>query len=307
MNGLLSAEGKRTVFQVGNVEIGGQPGELATTLIGSIFYERDKTVEDPVKGKFDEKRARDLIQKQVDLSERTGNPHMVDVMGITPVAMEKYIDFVSELTNSPIVIDSTSAEAKISSIKYAKEIGLIDRVVYNSISCHTREDELSAIEEAGVKSAVVLAFNPANAWPAGRIAILAGEHGENCLLDTVKNAGVKNILIDAVSIDVPGIGLTAEAVKLIRSHFDFPAGAAPCNAVLEWERVKEFGPQARNINSAGAAIVLQMAGANFILYGPIRMSEVIFPACAMTDAIIAYDMRKHGVKPSRKHPLYRIF
>ncbi len=76
---------------------------------------------------------------------------------------------------------------------------------------------------------------------------------------------------------------------------------------MEWERVKEFGPQARNINSAGAATILQMVGANFILYGPIRMSEVIFPSCAMTDAIIAYAMRKHGVKPNRQHPLYKIF
>jgi tetrahydromethanopterin S-methyltransferase subunit H len=58
------------------VEIGGQPGELGTTLIGSIFYERDKTVEDSAKGTFDKKRAKELIEKQSALSEKTGNPHM---------------------------------------------------------------------------------------------------------------------------------------------------------------------------------------------------------------------------------------
>jgi tetrahydromethanopterin S-methyltransferase subunit H len=307
MTGLIKSNGKRPKFKIGNLEVGGNPGELPTVLIGSIFYERDKTVEDSAKGVFDKKRGKKLIERQCDLSEKTGNPHMVDVMGLTAEAMRNYIDFVADLTDAPLVVDSTSAEAKISSIEYSKEIGLIDRVVYNSITYYSKPEEIAAIKETGVKSAIVLASNPANAWPRGRVEVLEGKAEKEGLIDIAQNAGIQNILIDAVAIDVPGIGITAEAVQLINERFDYPAGAAPCNAVLEWKSVKELSDKARNINSASAAVILQMAGADFILYGPIRMSEVIFPAVAMTDAVIAYAMRKHGSKPGKQHPLYKIF
>jgi len=53
---------------------------------------------------------------------------------------------------------------------------------------------------------------------------------------------------------------------------------------------------------------MQYAGANFIVYGPIERSEVVFPAAAMTDAIIAYNVRIHGIKTKTKnHPLFKIF
>jgi tetrahydromethanopterin S-methyltransferase subunit H len=51
-----------------------------------------------------------------------------------------------------------------------------------------------------------------------------------------------------------------------------------------------------------------MGGADFIFYGPIKYAEVAFPACAMTDAIIAYRAMRHGIRPKVKsHPLYKIF
>jgi tetrahydromethanopterin S-methyltransferase subunit H len=49
-------------------------------------------------------------------------------------------------------------------------------------------------------------------------------------------------------------------------------------------------------------------GANFVLYGPIELSEVVFIACAMTDALIAYAAKKQGiVTKTKNHPLYKIF
>ena len=52
------------IYDIGGIKIGGQPGELPTTLIGSIFYEGQKMVEDPKKGVFDRARAEELIGKQ---------------------------------------------------------------------------------------------------------------------------------------------------------------------------------------------------------------------------------------------------
>jgi hypothetical protein len=52
---------------------------------------------------------------------------------------------------------------------------------------------------------------------------------------------------------------------------------------------------------------MQYAGANFILYGPIERSEVVFPAAAMTDAIIVYNVRIHGIKKRRITSFLKFF
>lgn len=51
-----------------------------------------------------------------------------------------------------------------------------------------------------------------------------------------------------------------------------------------------------------------MMYADFILYGPIEFAGAVYPACAMTDAIIAYTARKLGTRPKvSRHPLSKIF
>jgi tetrahydromethanopterin S-methyltransferase subunit H len=201
-------------------------------------------------------------------------------------------------------------EVKIEGIKHAAEVGLLNRVVYNSIWYKTYEEELTAIKEVGVKSALLLTFNPSNAWPKGRLEMLHGKESndQESLLKIAEKAGVENTLIDGATFDVPSVGLVAEAATLIKQEFGLPAGGAPCNAVLEWTRVKEYGKLAKKICMASSVTVLQRAGADFILYGPIKNAEIIFPAAAMVDAMIAYAMRKHKVKTrTREHPLYKIF
>lgn len=51
--------------------------------MGSMFYEGHKIVKDPIHGIFDEKRTERLIRTQEEMSEKTGNPHMV-VLELAP-------------------------------------------------------------------------------------------------------------------------------------------------------------------------------------------------------------------------------
>ncbi|WP_287589023.1 tetrahydromethanopterin S-methyltransferase subunit H [Candidatus Borrarchaeum sp.] len=306
---MFKFENEQKIFHIGDVEVGGQPGELPTVLIGTIFYHGDKIVENEKTGAFDKQKAEEFIEKQSELSEKTCNPVMLDVVGTSPEAICKYIDFVANLTDAPILVDSSFMDVKIEGIKHAAEVGLLNRIVYNSIWYKTYEEELTAIKEVGVKSALLLTFNPSNAWPKGRLEMLYGkESNDQSLLKIAEKTGVENTLIDGATFDVPSVGLVAEAATLIKQEFGLPAGGAPCNAVLEWTRVKEYGKLAKKICMACSVTVLQRAGADFILYGPIKNAEIIFPAAAMTDAIIAYAMRKHKVKTrTREHPLYKIF
>ncbi len=305
---LFKFEKEQEVFDIGGIKIGGQPGEFPTVLIGTIFYEGHKIVEDERKGLFDKQKAEKLINTQEELSEKTGNPHMIDPLFLTSEAMKKYIDFVAEITDAPFLLDSTSEDVRIAAVKYASEIGLIDRVVYNSIAYTYTEEEFSAIAEAKLKAAIILSFNPDNTWPEGRMEFLKGSADNRGVLDLTKGSGIKKVLIDTAVLDVPSVALAARAIYLVKNELGLPAGLAPLNAVLEWERVKELGIYAKNVCSAGSISFSQVMGADFILYGPIKNSEIVFPVCAMTDAMIAYNARSHGIRPKvKEHPLRKIF
>lgn len=301
-------ESQQKVFDIAGVKVGGQPGEYPTVLIGSVFYEGHKIVKDPLRGEFDAKQAGSLIDRVNEIAAKTGNPYMLDVVGSATTAIQRYIDFVADATDAPILVDSTLADVKIAGIRYAAETGLLDRIVYNSITHHAKKEEIEALRNIKAKSAVVLAYNPRNVWPRGRVEILQGDPPERGLLKVAEEAGIENILVDTAVLDAPSIGLAAEAVSLVKEEFGLPCGGGPLNAILEWRRVEELGDHAQDACAASAVVTMQNAGANFILYGPIGKANVIFPAAAIADATIAYAARLHGVRPKTKeHPLYKIF
>ncbi|MEM2630161.1 MAG: tetrahydromethanopterin S-methyltransferase subunit H, partial [Candidatus Bathyarchaeia archaeon] len=82
---------EQKIFEIGKVKVGGIPGERPTVLIGSIFYAREKIVIDHKKGEFDKDKAENYIKMQEEYSDKTGNPHMVDVGGSTNEAIIKFL------------------------------------------------------------------------------------------------------------------------------------------------------------------------------------------------------------------------
>jgi len=305
---LFKFEKEQKMFRVGNFQVGGQPGELPTVLIGTIFYQDDKIVENEKTGEFDKQKAEEFIAKQSELSEKTGNPCMIDVVGFSPEAICRYIDFVANLTDAPILVYSPSTDVKISAIQHSAEVGISNRIIYNHIAYFTKEEEVTSLREAEIKSAVILAFNLSNPRSTGRIEILNGTSTQESLLQLAERSGVENILVDGAPCDIPGVGMAAKAIHLIKDNFGLPAGGTPYRQLLQWTRLKEYGVVAKKTCMASCLTVLQHAGADFLLYGPIKNAEITFPAVAMTDAIIAYAMREEGIKTKTKnHPLYKIF
>ena len=156
---MFKFEKEQIVYDIAGVKIGGQPGEYPTVLIGSIFYEKHKIVSDPMKGEFDREAAEKLIKKQEELYDKTGNPFIVDVVGLSPEALERYIDFIADVTEAPFLVDSFSPNVRLSAIKYAIEVGLKERAIYNSIDNHVSEEETSSLRDLGVESSVLMAYN----------------------------------------------------------------------------------------------------------------------------------------------------
>ena len=306
---MLRFEREQRVFDIAGVKVGGQPGEYPTVLIGSIFYEKHRIVSDPLRGKFDEAVAESLIKRQEELFDKTGNSFILDVVGLNSEALIKYIDFVSKATEAPFLVDGPSAQVRMPAMKHVVEVGLKDRAIYNSLDYHVKPEEVSMLNELNVESAVLMAYNPRNVWSEGRLEILRGYEGQMGLLEAAEKAGIRNLLVDTAVLDVPSIGHAAKAIYLVKSEHGLPTGCGPSNAITTWKRLKkEYKPFAYHACLAGSAIVNIMAYANFLLYGPMEFAETVYPACAMTDAIIAYAARKLGTRPKvSNHPLFKIF
>lgn len=118
---------KQKIFEIGEIKIGGQPGELPIVLIGNIFYKGMPEFGDHKRGKFDRKAVQKWISEAEELSEKTGVPHFLDVMAMYPEAMKKYIMFVSEQTDTVFLIDGVTSETCIAGLETVRELGLEKR------------------------------------------------------------------------------------------------------------------------------------------------------------------------------------
>ena len=304
---LLSRSQK--VFTIARIDLGGQPGQLPTVMIGSIFYHGDKLVEDEKEGVFNEEKALELLNKEEEISKLTGNPRIIDVCGAFGHALIRFIDFIADATESPFLIDGPTADVRIEAVKHIGEVGLADRAIYNSITIDIIPEEIEAIREAKLKSAILLTINSKKPTMMGRMETLKGSPEIPSLLELAKECGVENILIDTTVLDVPDPGLAAKTIYLVKSEFGLPAGCGPHNAIDRWASGKKLDRESKMVSSFIADVTPIIMGANFILYGPIKNAPKIYPVCSLADAYVAYSMKQeYGVNPlTKEHPLYKIF
>jgi tetrahydromethanopterin S-methyltransferase subunit H len=304
------------VYQIGKVKIGGQPGENPTVLAGTIFYGGHKIVNDPREGLFDKEKAEALIKRQEEMSDITGNPCMVQVFSESVEAMRKYIDFVASATDSPFLIDSTESKVRAEGVKYAKEVGLLDRAVYNSINVSITEEELKVLKDVRIPNAIILAFNPIDPSIKGRVTVLTtggGVVGKG-LLKIAEECGVKALLIDIAATTLgSGAGAALASTYVIKSKFGHPTGGGVHNVVSAWpwlKKLRKEHPSGKDVfkfcDVASNALQV-MVGGNFVLYGPIENAERVFPVVAMTDMLIT-DMAslELGLSVSENHPYKRL-
>lgn len=297
------------VYDIDGVKIGGQPGEYPSVLIGSMFYRGHKIVKDPVKGIFDEDAAKALLDQEAELSAETGNPRIVDVIGDTVEALTRHAEFVLRHTTTPILLDSVSPAVRAGTLKYfAKDPSVINRIIYNSIEENYTEEELAAIKEAGVKTAVILAFSKKHLKPSKRVELLTGDEKHEGLIAAAKRAGVEQLLIDPGVLDVASNSWTTKAIYDIKEKFGYPGGCAPSNALYLWKKMRSKGTPFFEVAGASVFTYPITQGADFILYGPMMNAPWVFRAVATTDAMIGYTCKLTGSKiGTAEHPLLKIF
>ena len=304
---MFEFETEQKIHEIGRVRLGGQPGQLPTVMIGSMFHRGHGIVSDHGRGNFDEQKARLLIQQQDTLSEQMGIPCMVDVFGETPTSLEKYVEFVSEVTDAPFLLNAPTADARIQGTRFAGEIGLLDRTIYNSINYTLNEQEIEGIKKTGVKSALIQSMNPRNTKLEGMKEIIKKDTRTGLLIDSLR-AGIERPLILAPVYDVPSMGLGVKGVHLLKSEFGLPTGIPPIGIIGTWDKIEGLGKDIKKACRASALALSQYSGSDFIIYGSIARAPDLFPACAMVDIIVAYITKQaFGTKLlTEDHPFFKV-
>jgi len=295
----FKSEQKR--FRIGNVSIGGMLGENPTVLVGSIFYHRQKSVNfQEETGQFNRDKAEKLVKIQEEFSDKTGLPCMLDVVLPSKKWTSQILDFITSVTDAPILIDAPSAEVRVAGLDYAKQVGILNNCIYNSLNPESKSIEYEKSKETGIECAVLLAFNMKSITATGRVEAIKQ------LLPKTAQAGIKNPLIDTCVLDVPTLGSAFKATFELKNELGYPTGCGAHNAINTWRGLKgKMGLQAVKPCVAVANAFTIAAGADWILYGPIEDAPYVFPAVAMVNSAFAQLLIEEGKMPSAAHPIFR--
>ncbi len=292
------------VYEIGKARVGGQPGELPTFLIGSIFWLGQKMVQDANKGIFDPKEAENLINNLQMWGDITGIPFAFDIVGTTEEAFEKYLPFVADRSDAVLMLDAMSPRTRMAAADLAKKMGLQDRCLYNSIYKGVTDMELTKLKDSGIKASVVLADNPKDNSLDGKMKVLEEA------LALADKAGITKPLIDtAIPAFAPDMGTAVRAIHYVKEKFGHPTGLGTGNVVttMGWVKANVAKEFRKGCTTATNAII-QTVGANWLMFGPVEQADWVFPAVAVVDTYVASAMADLDIRPlDDTHPIFKIF
>lgn len=295
---------EQKIYDVAKVKVGGQPGELPTFIIGSIFWIGQKMVQDANKGIFDAKEAERIINTIQTQCEMSGVNFGLDVVGTTEEAFGKYIDFVATHTEAPIMLDAMSPKTRMAAAVMAKKMGLSDRCFYNSVYKGVTDAELATLKDSGIKMSIVLADNPKDNSLEGKMTVIAEA------LELAKKGGITKPLIDcAIPAFAPDMGTAVRTIPIMKEKYGHPVCLGSGNTVttMGWVKAhvaKEFRQGCTTATNA----IMQTMGANWLMVGPAEKAEWIIPAVAVVDTYIASAAADLETRPlSEDHPIFKLF
>ncbi len=294
---------EQKTYEISGVKIGGLPGKTPTVLINSIFYTKDKLVKDAKTGEFNKTAIEDIILMLSNLTEKTGNPTMLDIVASTSEAIVKYLEFLVDATDFPLIIDgSDSPEVNRAGIQFAKEAGFLDRVILNSLTPDTKSELYEVVAETGLKNALLLTFNAASLVSTTKRVEVADE-----LIRKALDSGISNILIDTGVLDLPSLGIACNTQHKLKNKYGYPVGNGAHNAISTWKGlVPKFGKQAKNPALVGSSLMPVTLGADFVLIGPAKNAPIIYPSVAMIDVALSGILIEERIRPEKPHPRYLI-
>ena len=290
---------QQQVVEIDGIRIGGRIGENPPVMIGSIFYRGHDVVTDPGAGEFDRPKTEDLINRQEELSDVTGLPAMYDVVASSPKAAASFLEFVAGRTRKPLLFDPIGDEAALKGLEYIGEVGLEERIIFNSINPETKDVIMKSLQSNKIKFAVLLTYSMKALTSSGERVNLA-----KYLLVKARQAGIEKTLVDTVVIDPPTLGLASNAIFEVKDKLGVPAGCGAHNAISQLE--SKLGAKSGVGCATSACVIPATLGADFVLYGPIEYAEFMFPAVALVGVAYRQLYVESGGKLETGRPRLRI-
>ena len=300
---MLEFKTEQKSVEIGNVKLGGQPGEYPTVMIGTVFYAKHKALLNEKTGEFDKKMLEQELNDYTEVIEDTGMQGIIDVVGGYPEALAKQCEYISDTVEYPFLVDGLNDTARIPAIEILSEKGLLKKAILNSIDDATSEENLLKLKDIGLNNAVLLTFSSRHMFPKQKLEFLKNE-----LIPKANKANIKNIIVDTAVLDLASMGINVETVQLVKEELGLPAGFAPANAIYGWNYVKKFGDIPRCGAIASQMAYCVNAGSDFVLFGPIKFAKCVVPSISLINAINSY-YRKRILRKliSEKTPLKHIF
>ncbi len=303
---MFTLKNKQKVCQIGSWKIGGQPGDNPPLLVSSMFHKGDRILGKRKAGEFDRDKATTYIKRQEELSEQTGIPAITAMVANTADEMKRYIDFFIGLSDKPFGIDMWMQEPRIEAVKYVSELGLMDRLLYNSITPWDKDipGEVEQMKELGVKHVVLQVYDENDPTPQGRV------NSFRKMMEMIGEDTFETILVDTSVMNLPATSFSSIANRMIKEEFGVPAGLASSNGTFMWKEAREMwgaeGFSAMNVAGQAAAT---MFWCDVIFYGPQVIAPRVFPAVVSATLMLAvFAYNETGKLPSNPdHPLYKFF
>lgn len=299
---MFSFTKEQEILDISGIKIGGQPGLYPTVLFGGLFF----------KGEPDFDSGKKQLQTMLDLSKKTGNPAIPDFF----IKKEEYIEDITNFIektvpkNHPFSIDIIEPSLKVRILDYLDEKNLLSRTIYNSIHVGITGEEREALKKHTPEMAIIVAFNPKDKSPDGKIEVL--QNGANLtdtgLLDIAKNLGIKKILVDTAAM-APGdnSGASIAAIPVIKEEYGLPTGCAIHNVVEKSKWLDDF-ESARKPVDASSNINIPLFGGDFAIFGSIANADMVFPIIAWQDILVSeYTENYFGIVPDNSHPRGKLF
>ncbi|MBZ0156014.1 MAG: hypothetical protein K8I29_07330 [Alphaproteobacteria bacterium] len=292
---------EQQVVTVGDVNLGGQPGEYPTALFGALFYAGDSLVRGVNSPDFDRERAAEVIGTAQAKCLEAGVPLILDIICATPEQARAFLGFALEVCSLPVLMDGTTPDVRRAGLELAAERGQERRIIFNSISGTVRDEELRQAVKRGCTTAIVQLFHERKPGVQGKVEM--ARH----LVPRAYDLGFERLILDMALLDIVEVGTCSLAIGELKEEFGLPCGCSPTHTHRDrWRKAPLYSRKEQAAARVSCTSLLQSAGADFVMYD-LKQTEVI-PSLAMVDAEIAYAAKAWKILPrSKEHPLYKIF
>ena len=301
---MITYDREQKVCRIGNIKLGGQPGENPPLLIGNIFQKGDVMLESRKEGKFNREGTAVRLKALADISAETGIPALVAMVANSVDEMKRYIDFFVSTTDMPFAIDIWMDKVRMGAARYGAELGLQNRMLYNSITPWDKdlEGQVAELKELGIKHVVVQVFSEQDKGPEGRVKSLQE------LLPIVEEGSFESVLIDTSVMNLPTTSLSLKANHLIKQQYGLPTGFAPSNGSYMWRKAAGDRGKAQFAAVDAGVHAVSALLSDFLLFGPLSGVQRVFPAVAAAHSMMtAMAFEERGYLPAPDQPLALMF